>query len=113
MISIMNYSKSDIVLIAYPFSDLSIIKTRPAIVVGAQGSKYNDIFIVPLTSRISSLGSGEFILNDWKEAGLNVPSACKRGCYMVSDNLIIKKVGQASLADMQKIESSLRLWLDL
>jgi mRNA interferase MazF len=109
----MNCSKSDIVLIAYPFSDLSMIKTRPAIVVSVKGLKYDDVFIVPLTSKIRSLEPGEFILTDWQKAGLPVATACKRGCYLVSEKLIIKKIGQASRTDISHTEESLRSWLDL
>ena len=49
-----NYSKNDIVLIRYPFSDLSNSKVRPAIVVNAKHIS-QDILIVPLTSKTSSL----------------------------------------------------------
>lgn len=76
-----SYSKHEIVLVRYPFSDLSSSKVRPAVVVNSQHSS-QDIFIVPLTSQVSNLLSGEFILSDWREAGLNVSSAIKRGLYV-------------------------------
>jgi mRNA interferase MazF len=65
-----NFSKSAVVLVKYPFSDLSNSKVRPAVIVGTQEDS-KDVFIVPLTSRLSSLLSGEFILSDWKNSGLN------------------------------------------
>ena len=36
-----------------------------------------DILIVPLTSKISSLLPGEFVLTEWQKEGLNVPTAVK------------------------------------
>lgn len=89
----MNYLKGDIILLPYPFTDLTTKKVRPAIVVGATGNKYADIFIVPLTSRIKNLEVGEFVPGKWKEAGLNVPSAVKRGCVLIDKDIIISKVG--------------------
>src|SRR3990172_3803867 len=77
-----NSSKNDIVLVRYPFSDLSGAKVRPAVVVSAPHVS-QDIFIVPLTSKTLSLLADEFPLVDWKEAGLNVPTAVKRGLYTI------------------------------
>jgi mRNA interferase MazF len=52
-----NYSKYRIVLVRYPFSDLSNSKVRPAIVVSAAHAS-QDILITPLTSKVSTLSRG-------------------------------------------------------
>ena len=44
-----SYSQNDLILVRYPFSDLSSSKVRPAIIVNAPHIS-QDIFIVPLTS---------------------------------------------------------------
>jgi hypothetical protein len=54
-----SYSKNDVILVRYPFSALSGVKVRPAIVVNAPHVS-QDVFIVPLTSRTTSLLAGEF-----------------------------------------------------
>jgi mRNA interferase MazF len=54
MISMPNYSKNVIILVRYPFSDLSNAKVRPAVIVNAPHSS-QDIMIVPLTSKTGSL----------------------------------------------------------
>lgn len=99
MMSIMNYSKGDIILLPYPFTDLTANKVRPAVVVGSERDKYDDIFVVPLTSKIFNLSENEFCLENWKESGLNVPTAIKRGCMLIDTELVIKKVGVLSNAD--------------
>jgi mRNA interferase MazF len=96
----MIYSKGDIVIFPYPFSDLSHRKVRPAIIIGSVERKYQDVFIVPITSRIDSLNDGEFIIKDWKSSGLNVASAVKRGCFLVDIDLIIKKIGILDVGDL-------------
>jgi mRNA interferase MazF len=78
--SIPSYSRHDVVLIRYPFSDLSGGKVRPAIIVNAAHIS-QDLIITPLTSRTENLLPGEFLLEKWQEAGLNVPSVVKRGLY--------------------------------
>ena len=106
-----SYSKYEIVLIRYPFSDLSNSKVRPAVVINNQHSS-QDIIIVPLTSQVSNLLSGEFVLSNWRESGLNVASAIKRGIYTLHQRLVVKSIGNLSPRDATKLQSSLHDWLD-
>jgi mRNA interferase MazF len=62
MKSMPNYSKNDIILVRYPFSDLSNSKVRPAVIVSSLHPS-QDLIIVPLTSKTGSLLPGEFILS--------------------------------------------------
>jgi mRNA interferase MazF len=107
-----NYSKNIVILVRYPFSDLSNAKVRPAVIVNAPHSS-QDILIVPLTSKTGSLLDGEFVLDDWAAAGLNVVTAVKRGIYTVNRSLVIKNVGKLGDVDIEKLEQSLRTWLGL
>ena len=107
-----NYSKNIVILVRYPFSDLSNAKVRPAVIVNAPHSS-QDILIVPLTSKTGSLLDGEFVLSDWAAAGLNVVTAVKRGIYTVNRSLVIKTVGKLAEVDIEKLEESLRTWLGL
>ena len=109
----MNFSKGDIVLLPYPFTDLKASKVRPAVVVATEDGRYADIFLVPVTSRTSELNSGEFMLKEWSYAGLNVPSVVKRGCVLVDTKLILKKVGTCSKADIALLNKALKKWLEL
>jgi len=107
-----NYSKNDIILVQYPFSDLSSSKVRPAVVVSAPHVS-QDILITPLTSKTGSLLEGEFVLSEWAEARLNVPTAVKRGLYTVHKSLVVKAIGKLADADAEVLEQSLRGWLGL
>ena len=105
------FSRHDVLLVRYPFSDLTNAKIRPAVVVGREFR--GDVLIVPLTSRMGGLGAGEFALSDWRSAGLNVPSAVKRGIYTVHSSIVLKKVGQLLRTDGERLDASLRNWLEL
>ncbi|HEY0739421.1 MAG TPA: type II toxin-antitoxin system PemK/MazF family toxin [Herpetosiphonaceae bacterium] len=107
-----SYSKPSVILIRYPFSDLSGAKVRPAVVVSTPHVS-QDLLIVPLTHRTSSLLPGEFALSDWTGAGLNVPTSAKRGVYTIHQSLIIKVVGQLAAPDAQHLDQSLREWFGL
>ena len=107
-----NYSKNSIILVRYPFSDLSGFKVRPAVIVSTTHVS-QDILIVPLTSKVSSLLPGEFVLAEWKKAGLNVPTAAKRGIYTIENKLVRKTIGKLQPQDVRQLEKSLRNWLGL
>lgn len=107
-----SFSRNEVVLVRFPYSDLSSSKVRPAIVVSGPHSS-RDIFLVPLTSKTSNLRPGEFLLSDWSGAGLNVPSAVKRGIFTLQDSLILKSVGSLQNADIASLNDSLQLWIEL
>ncbi len=107
-----NYSRNEVILLRYPFSDLTAAKVRPAVVVGVLANS-PDYFIVPLTSRSGRVLRGEFVLTDWQAAGLNLPSTVKRGVYLIHDSLILKSVGHLSSQDAMLVERSLRQWFEL
>ena len=107
-----NYSRGDVLLVRYPFTDLSGVKVRPAVVVHAPHPS-QDSLVVPLTSRLTALQAAEFALADWEKAGLNVPTAVKRGIYTIHPSLIAKFIGHFSAKDSRSLEKSLREWLGL
>jgi len=107
-----SYSKNKVILVRYPFSNLSGSKVRPAVVINALHVS-QDVIIVPLTSKLSPLLAGEFVLADWSLAGLNIASAVKRGIYTVHQSLIVKSIGKLSDVDSGSLERSLRDWLGL
>lgn len=107
-----SYSKHDIILVRYPFSDLPSSKVRPAVVISAPYPS-QDLLITPLTSKMGSLLEGEFALSEWSAAGLNVATVVKRGAYTVHQSLVIKVIGKLADVDAEQLEQSLRGWLGL
>ncbi len=107
-----NYSAYDVVLIRYPFTESFESKVRPAVVISTPHVS-KDIFIIPLTSKTDSLLPGEFVLENWNSAGLNVVTAVKRGIYTVHEKLVIKKVGSLSEKDAEALKTSLTSWIEM
>jgi mRNA interferase MazF len=52
-----SFSKGEVILVRYPFSDLTGAKVRPSIVAGEAGV-FDDCLIVPLTSKTGRLRTG-------------------------------------------------------
>ena len=107
-----SYLKPEVVLVLYPFSDLTSAKVRPAVVVNAAHVS-QDLLVVALTSKTSGLLAGEFVLTEWKAAGLNVETAIKRGIYTIKETLVKKRLGKLADADAEQLEKALRDWLEL
>ena len=107
-----NFSKNEIILVRYPFSDLTNSKVRPAVVVNAPHVS-KDLLVVALTSKTQSLLSGEFVLSEWQNAGLNVATAVKRGVFTIHERLVLKTVGTLSATDAESLDKSLRGWFGL
>jgi mRNA interferase MazF len=105
-----SFSKNDVLLIRYPFTDLTGTKIRPGVVVHAPHPS-RDCIVVPLTSQVAALQPGEFLLTNWAGAGLNVPSAVKRGVATVHERHVAKMIGHLTPTDALLLDRSLRGWL--
>lgn len=103
----MNCSRNEVVLLPVPFTDLTNRKVRPAIVIGKSGP---DLFLVPVSSVLTNT---DFPLQEWRAAGLNVPSGVKAQLATVEERLVVKIVGQISSNDASTLNSRLRNWLKL
>ncbi len=107
-----SYSRNEVVLVQFPFSDLTNAKVRPAVVVNDRHIS-RDLFLVPLTSKTLSLLPGEFILNNWVAAGLNSESAIKRAIFAIHERLVLKSLGFISDDDALELDKSIKFWLGL
>jgi len=107
-----SWSRHEVVLVRYPFSDLSGAKVRPAVVVSAAHPS-QDLLIIPLTSRTTGLLPGEFMLAEWARSGLRVPTAAKRGVYTIHSSLVAKRLGSLRPADGKQLDQALSAWLGI
>jgi mRNA interferase MazF len=90
------------VLVAFPFTDLSTAKTRPALVVSSDAFQKSglDIVLAGITSQVpKKIPVGDFLLSpeDQRQAGLPKPSLVRLGKIVTLDQrLIRKKLGRIS-----------------
>jgi len=103
------YKKWEIVLVPFPFSDLSSAKRRPALIVSPD--LYNtgkDIVIAYITSQMNiSPRFGDYNLQKWKEAGLPKPSKVRMKFATLDKSIIVKKLGKLEKEDSEEIEKIL------
>ncbi len=103
------YKRGDVVLVAFPFTDLTTTKMRPAIVISSEkiNRKFNDIVVAAVTSNISKKPSEDELLlttSDQTCAGLPKTSMAKLSKIVTLDQrLIRKKLGYIPTETLLKI----------
>jgi mRNA interferase MazF len=106
------FDRGDVVLADLPFSNLSGMKRRPAVIVSASHPSV-DLFLLPLTTQTDHLQPGEFLLDDWHAAGLVSRSVVKRGIFTLETGCITRRLGRLSPPDLAKLDHTLKGWLGL
>lgn len=88
-------SRWDIILVPFPFTDLTTNKKRPALVISPD--TYNggpDVVIAFITSRLNtSARPGDYRIGEWQAAGLLKPSLLRMKLATISRDIVIKKLG--------------------
>ena len=101
------FVKGDIVVVYFPFSDLSCVKKRPALVLA--DLKGQDIILCQITSQlIKDEYSIDLKSNDFLKGSLNKPSNIRPNrLFTAEKNIIIRKVGTVKLEVFQKVVNKL------
>lgn len=102
--------KGDVVVVPFPFSDLSAIKRRPALVLSALAG--NDLILCEITSReISDSYAVRLTQKDFSSDSLNRPSIIRPNKLFCADQSIVLyragKITKEKLAET--VEKACRL----
>jgi mRNA interferase MazF len=100
------YEFGDLVLVPFPFTDLSTTKRRPAVVVSsaAYHEARSDLVILAVTSQARpSSEFGEAAVAQWKEAGLLRPSVLKPVLATIERGLVLRRLGRLGEGDRRAL----------
>lgn len=95
--------KNSIVLVPFPFDDISATKVRPALCLTSVVGQYEEVVIAFISSKISkkSLNSDIIIYKesrDWTGTGLNVDSVIRlHKIVTISKSIIKRKLGEINI----------------
>jgi mRNA interferase MazF len=108
-----SFRQGDVVLVPFPFTNLSAIKQRPALVISPDrlNDTRPDVVVVAITSQIPpSLADDEMRLPDAELAtcGLPKPSIIKLGkIFTIHQGLIRKTLGRLPQGTLEEIRTRL------
>lgn len=107
--------KYKIVLVPFPFDDLSAVKVRPAICLTGKIGKYDHIIIAFISSQIpDDKTDKDVILEKGTKTGLKVKSLLRlHRLTTIPINLILKQLGQIPVNKKTEIQNKLSLLFDL
>ena len=112
----MVFQRGDVVLIPFPYTDLSAFKTRPAVVVSSRiyHAARSELLLAYVSSQISQANPTiDYVLADWTDAGLLKPSFVRPKVAAVEPTLVVHRVGILSTRDLLEVDRCLRRAMDL
>ena len=107
----MAFQRGDVVLIPFPYTDLSASKTRPAVVVSSDiyHAVRSEFLLAYVSSQISQANPIiDYVLVDWSDAGLLKPSFVRPKVAAVEPALVVHRVGALSTRDLLEVDRCLR-----
>lgn len=105
----MNYKKWDIVLVPFPFTDLSATKKRPALIISPNKyNNYQDVVIAFVTSKLNTQHRmGDYKIREWEKSNLPKPSMIRMKFATIDKSMIIKILGRLVKKDAGEFGQSL------
>lgn len=100
------YNFGDVLLVAFPFTDQSGKKQRPAVVVSSDRYQHErpDLIMMPITSQNpGSTRFGDVPVSDTLAAGLLLPGAIKPILFTIEATLVRKPLGRLGDNDQRAL----------
>lgn len=110
-----NYRRGEIVLVKLVFASETGSKRRPVLLLSSDEymEGRQEAIVSAITSNSRRLLPGDYMMNDWEEAGLIFPSVNTGIVRTIKQNMIERKMGVVSQRDLIEIESNLNQILEL
>jgi mRNA interferase MazF len=102
------YRAGDVVLVRFPFTDLSTTKKRPVIVLSTPAftAHNRDVVVLALTSQPQP--DPGLKLSQWQTAGLPKPTWLKPVIGTLASTLVLHRLGRIHSADHARVNRALR-----
>jgi mRNA interferase MazF len=105
----MKYKQGDIVLIPFPFSDLSATKQRPAVIISKDSINHQNYIVAKITSVIRADRFAVAIAPNDTDNALKVPSEVRTNeIFTVHESIIIKKFARFKSAPLKNLTERIK-----
>lgn len=107
--------RGDVVLVLFTFADEQGAKRRPALVLStdAYHQGRQEVVLAAITSNVTRLLPGDYLLHEWRAAGLLLPSVVTGIIRTAKRDRLARRLGTMAESDLRAVEAELRLVLGL
>ena len=103
------FESGEIILISFPYSDLTGTKTRPSLVLLDCGDM--DVVVASITSK-EARGDFDLPLHGWQQAGLAVPSVVRLNkLFTTSKRSVVRRMGVLIDRDKNRVGEVLQKYV--
>lgn len=108
------FKKGKIVLVPFPFTDLSSEKLRPALIVSDENVMKKDVIVAFISSKMDKLGKCDLGLKKQNDNGLKVDSVVRLNkLATLSKSIILGSLGEISASDLEAVDQRVKMALGL
>ncbi|WP_176222250.1 type II toxin-antitoxin system PemK/MazF family toxin [Tuberibacillus sp. Marseille-P3662] len=102
----MTYKQGDMILIPFPFSDLTGNKKRPALILNKPDAYRQPHLICMMITSVQRNTPSDILISQWKEAGLLKPSMARvNKIFTIDAPMVREKLGHLKQDDFWLILS--------
>ena len=104
------YSRGEIVLVEFGFSEGHGSKKRPALILSSPSyhAGREEVIVAAITSNVHRLLFGDTKVEQWKAAGLLFPSVVTGIIRTIKASLIARRLGVLAKSDLQRVQRRLQ-----
>ncbi len=101
--------RGEVLLVPFPFSDLTGQKARPVVVLScaAYQRRMGELVVGMLTS-VSRSTAFDCEIKEWRRAGLLLPTWGRAKLATVTPRLVLKRLGRLTPADLARVDRIVR-----
>ncbi len=102
-------NRGEVLLIPFPFSDLTGRKARPVVVLSSPRyqRRMGDLIVAMLTSAPRS-GPFDCEIRHWQQAGLYLPTWARAKLATLTPRMVLKRLGRLSQTDLHAVDRIVR-----
>ena len=105
----MTYNPFDVVAVPFPFTEISVRKRRPALVVSSSlfNRQHNQVILLMITTARFSLWVSDVELLDYEFSNLKPNSKVRFKIFALDAAIITARIGQLSITDQASVADTL------
>ena len=102
-----------IVVVSFPFTDSSVKKRRPALVISSEefNENHDQLILAMITTAKHSSWRSDTKLKDYADANLTVPSIVRLKLFTLEKSMVTRRLGYLSKKDKNSVNACLKQYI--